>query len=177
MKNEFENIDDDFLINLNIQGGFSSPNGYFEKSKESILDKITIEPTLNLDKMEGGFTIPTNYFEENKSVILSKINKPQAQKIGLFNWKYITGIAALVIAILGIIIFANNQNSTNLNTSLSKVSKDEMIDYLANNDVRIEWINELKSVTQMEQNGKNITNDMEQYLMDHADEQALLDEL
>lgn len=177
MKNEFENIDDGFLKNLNAKGGFNIPDSYFEKSKENILDKITTEPNLNLDKMEGGFTIPTNYFEENKVAILSKINKPQARKIALFNWKYLTGIAALFIAVLGIIIFINNQNSTNLSANLNKVSNEEMIDYLANNDVRVEWINELKPISQVEQNGQNNTNEMEQYLMDHTDEQALLDEL
>ncbi|MFA9213281.1 MAG: hypothetical protein ACEQSR_05475 [Candidatus Methylacidiphilales bacterium] len=177
MKNEFENIDDGFLKNLNAKEGFNTPDGYFEKSKESILAKTTTEPNLNLDKMEGGFTIPTNYFEENKAAILSKTNKPQALKIALFNWKYLTGIAALFVAVLGIIIFINNQNSTNLSANLNKVSNEEMIDYLANNDVRVEWINELKPITQVEQNGHNNTNEMEQYLMDHADEQALLDEL
>jgi hypothetical protein len=52
-----------------------------------------------------------------------------------------------------------------------------MIDYLANNDVKIEWINEInvepKTTLKKEENNKEI----EQYLLEHADEQALIDEL
>ena len=52
-----------------------------------------------------------------------------------------------------------------------------MIEYLANNDVKIEWINELnseiKTVSSKDDNYKEI----DQYLLEHTDEQALLDEL
>ncbi len=177
MKNEFENIDDGFLKNLGNEGGFSAPEAYFEKSKNSILNKINKEPSLNISGNEGGFVLPNNYFEQGKNAILSKIQKPDAKKINLFNWKTVSGIAALFIAVVGLTIFINNNNSNNLNANLNKVSEEEMIEYLTNNDVKIEWINEVKPINQIDNKEENNTKEVEQYLMEHADEQALLEEL
>jgi hypothetical protein len=177
MKNDFEKTEDDFLKNLNAKGRFLTPDGYFEQSKNSILSKINIDTQLYLGKMEGGFSVPPNYFNQNKKAILTKITNPQAKKITLFSWKYATGIAAILIAILGLTFFIKIQNSNSLNTNFSKVTNEDMIDYLANNDVKIEWINEVKPTSQIADKGQNNNKEMEQYLMDHADEQTLLDEL
>lgn len=180
MKDELENIDDGFLKDLEKEGGFKTPAGYFDNSKASILSKINAEPSLTITKNEGGFTIPTDYFETSKSQILSKINTQQAKKVNLFsvaNWQFVSGIAAIFIAIISLIIFVKNNQTDNLSANLNMVSEAEMIDYLANNDVKIEWINELnpeiKTVSKKDNNDKEI----EQYLLEHADEQALLDEL
>lgn len=180
MKDELENIDDGFLKDLEKEGGFTTPTGYFENSKASILNKIKAKPSLTITKNEGGFTIPTDYFETSKFQILSKINTQQAKKVNLFsvaNWQFISGIAAIFIAIISLFIFVKNNQTNNLSANLNKVSEAEMIDYLANNDVKIEWINELnpeiKTVSKKDDNNKEI----EQYLLEHADEQALLDEL
>jgi len=180
MKDEIENITEDFLKNLEKEGGFKTPAGYFEQSKASILSKIKAEPSLTISKNEGGFTIPIDYFETSKSQILNKVNTQQAKKVNLFavaNWQLISGIAAIFIAIISLFIFVKNNQTNILGANLNKVSEAEMIDYLANNDIKIEWINELnpeiKSVSKKEQNNIEI----EQYLLEHADEQALLDEL
>lgn len=181
MKDELENIDDGFLKDLEKEGGFTTPTGYFDNSKASILSKIKADPSLTITKNEGGFTIPNDdYFETSKIQILSKINTQQAKKVNLFsvaNWQFVSGIAAIFVAIISLFIFVKNNQTESLNANLNKVSEAEMIDYLANNDVKIEWINELspeiKTVSKKEDNNKEI----EQYLLEHADEQALLDEL
>ncbi|MFZ4798077.1 MAG: hypothetical protein ACOYMA_11330 [Bacteroidia bacterium] len=180
MKDELENIDDGFLKDLGKEGGFKNPVGYFEHSKANILNKINAETSFEINNNEGGFTVPTNYFETSKTQILSKINTQQAKKVNLFsaaNWQLISGIAAIFIAIISLFIFVKSNQTNNLSANLNKVSEAEMIDYLANNDVKIEWINELnpeiKTVSKKEDNNKEI----EQYLLEHADEQALLDEL
>lgn len=180
MKDEIENITEDFLKNLENKGGFKTPSGYFEHSKANILNKIKAEPSFKINNNEGGFTVPTGYFDTSKTQILSKISTQQAKKVNLFsatNWQFVSGIAAIFIAIVSLIIFVKNNQTDNLNANLNKVSEAEMIDYLANNDVKIEWINELnpetKTVSKKEDNNKEI----EQYLLEHADEQALLDEL
>lgn len=180
MKNEYENIDDDFLKNLGNKGDFGVPENYFDLSKASILSKINADSDFAINNSEGGFTIPTDYFETSKIQILSKINTQQAKKVNLFsfaNWQLISGIAAIFIAIFSLYIFFNINKNNTLSANLNKVSEAEMIEYLANNDVKIEWINELNPEIKTESKKDNNNKEIEQYLLEHADEQALLDEL
>jgi hypothetical protein len=180
MKNEYENIDDDFLKNLGNNGDFRFPEKYFDQSKASILSKINANSDFAINNNKGDFIVPNNYFETSKIQILSKINTQQAKKVNLFSfakWQFISGIAAIFIAIFSVYIYLNINKNNTLSANLNKVNEAEIIDYLANNDVKIEWINELntetKSVLKKDDNNKEI----EQYLLEHADEQALLDEL
>ncbi|MCF8429645.1 MAG: hypothetical protein K9G64_05885 [Bacteroidia bacterium] len=180
MKNEIENIGDDFLKNLGNKGGFDVPEKYFEQSKASVLSKINADSNFAISNNEGGFTVPNSYFETNKVQILSKINNKETSKSYLFtfaNWQFVSGMAAIFIAIISLYIFLNINKNNTFSANLNKVSEAEMIEYLANNDVKIEWINELnpeiKTVLSKDENNKEI----EQYLLEHADEQALLDEL
>ncbi len=180
MKDEFENIDDDFLKTLGNKGDFGVPDKYFNQSKASILSNINAASDFAINNSEGDFIVPNDYFETSKIQILSKINTQQAKKVNLFfglNWQFVSGIAAIFIAIFSVHIYLNINKNNTFSANLNKVSEAEMIDYLANNDVKIEWINELnpeiKIVSKKEDNSKEI----EQYLLEHADEQALFDEL
>lgn len=180
MKDELENIDDDFLKNLGNKGDFGVPEKYFDQSKASILSKINADYDFAVINSEGDFIVPNNYFETSKKQILIEINNKAAVKTNVLtfaNWQLISGIAAIFIAIISLFVFFNIKNNSSLNANLNKVSEAEMIEYLANNDVKIEWINELnpeiKTVSKKDNNNKEI----ELYLLDHADEQALLDEL
>ena len=177
MKNEYENIDENFLKNLGNKGDFGVPDKYFDLFKASILSKINSDSVIN--NSEGGFTIPKDYFETSKIQILSKINTQKAKKVNLFSfakWQFIRGIAAIFIAIFSVYIFFNINKNNTLNANLNKVSEAEMIEYLANNDLKIEWINELnpeiKTISKKDENNIEI----EKYLLEHADEQVLLDE-
>jgi hypothetical protein len=171
MKEELENIDDNYLKNLKSDGGFETPASYFELSKSSILNKIN---------PEASFSVPFGYFETNKAEILKKTNIKGANKTTLFpffNWQITSGIAAIFIAIITIYVFKNSKKSDELNVSLNTISEVEMIEYLANNDVKVEWINEFStnSKSTLKEEEKNI--EIVQYLLEHTDEQALLDEL
>lgn len=180
MENETENSDNLFLNNLPKTNGFSVPTGYFENRSTLILSKIEVNKTLNIINDEGGFTVPVNYFETNKAQILGKINTQQAKKVNLFsvtNWQLISGIAAIFIAVISLIIFVKNNQTENFSANLSKVNEAEIIDYLANNDVKIEWINELNPAIKADSKKDDNNKEIEQYLLEHADEQALLDEL
>lgn len=180
MKDELENIDDGFLKNIGNKGGFGVPEKYFDQSKASILSKTNTDYDFALSNSEGGFIVPTDYFETSKKQILIEINNKAAVKTNVLtfaNWQLISGIAAIFIAIFSLYIYININKNNTLNANLNKVSEAEMIEYLANNDVKIEWINELnsdiKTISIKDDNNKEI----EQYLLEHADEQALLDEL
>ena len=180
MENETENSENVFLNNLPKTNGFSVPTGYFENRSTLILSKIESNKTLDITDNEGGFTVPVNYFETSKSQILSKVNASQVKKVILFttaNWQFVSGIAAIFIAIISLIIFVKNNQTDNLSANLNKVSEAEIIDYLANNDVKIEWINELNPAIKTDSKKEESNKEIEQYLLEHADEQALLDEL
>ena len=180
MKDELENIDDGFLKSLGNNEPFGVPENYFDQSKASILSKIKAEQNFTINNNEGGFIVPNIYFKKSKYQILSKINSKSTVKTKVFlfaNWQLISGIAAIFIAIILLFTFLNINQKNTLSANLNKVSEAEMIEYLANNDVKIESINELnlelKTVSKKDDNNKEI----EQYLLEHADEQALLDEL
>jgi hypothetical protein len=180
MKDELENIDDNFLKNIGNKGDFCVPENYFNQTKLSIINKINVEPNFKINNNESGYTVPNNYFETNKHQILSKINNKitfKAKVITFANWQLMSGIAAIFIAIISLIVFIKTDKTENLSANLNNLSEADMIDYLANNEVKIEWINELnadiKTVSKKDDNNKEI----EQYLLEHADEQALLDEL
>jgi hypothetical protein len=180
MKNEYENIDDDFLKNIGNKVDFGVPENYFDQSKASILSKINADSDFASNNNEDGFIVPNNYFETSKVQILSKIENKLAVKTKVFtfaNWQFISGIAAIFIAIVLLFIFLDINKKNTFSANLNKVSEAEMIEYLANNDVKIEWINELntqiKTVSNKDENNKEI----EQYLLEHAEEQALLEEL
>ncbi len=177
MQNELENIDESFINNLDKKGGFKTPEGYFENSAKNILTIINITSTVSNLEPESVFTVPENYFEESKKAVLAKTINIKAKKISIYNnWKFVSGIAALLIATFSILFLLNNKDKS-LEARLNNISQEEMVDYLAKNDVKIEWISEanfkIESTLNQEQNNKEI----EQYLIEQADEQFLLDEL
>lgn len=180
MKEEIEDINKIFFKKIKKENGFKTPSGYFEQSKASVLSNINVDFNFFASNNKDGFTVPNNYFETSKFQILSKINTHEAKKVNLFtvtNWQFVSGIAAIFIAIILLFIFLNINKNNTLSANLNKASEAEMIEFLTNNDVKIEWINELnlevKTVSKKDENNKEI----EQYLLEHADEQALLDEL
>ncbi|MES2655724.1 MAG: hypothetical protein V4620_09045 [Bacteroidota bacterium] len=175
MKEQDQHIDDSFIRKLPVSGGFEVPDGYFNRSADRLLH--TINDDLAVGK-EGGYTVPDGYFEQTTQQILQKVKVVEPKKIYLWSWSNVAKVAAVFIAIVGITLFIVIKNKSNqtLSDKLNKVSQDELIDYLANNDVKIEWISEV-NYTQTKESTPANTKEIEQYLIDHADEQVLLEEL
>ncbi len=174
MKEQDQHIDDSFIKKLPVSGGFEVPDGYFNQSTDSIFH--TINNDLAVGKA-GGYTVPDGYFEQVEQQILQKVKLEEPKKIYLWSWSNVTKVAAVFIAVVGITLFivVKNQSEQTLSDKLNKVSQDELIDYLANNDVKMEWISDV-NYTPAKENNTN-TKEIEQYLIDHADEQVLLEEL
>lgn len=174
MKEQDQHIDDSFIKKLPVSGGFEVPDGYFNQSADSILH--TINNDLAVGKA-GGYTVPDGYFEQAAQQILQKVKFEEPKKIYLWSWVNVTKVAAVFIAVVGITLFVvvKNQSRQTLSDKLNKVSQDELIDYLANNDVKIEWISDVNYATTKENTAN--TKEIEQYLIDHADEQVILEEL
>jgi hypothetical protein len=176
MENELENIDESFINNLDKKGSFKTPDDYFENSATNILSVINITSTISNLEPEAVFKVPENYFEVSKNNILNKINKPQTKKINIYNnWKFVSGIAALLIATFSILFLLNNHDKS-LEASLNKVSQEEMIDYLAKNDIKIEWISEANFKIELTNNQVQNSKELEQYIIEQADEQLIIDE-
>lgn len=171
MRKEKENIDDSFLKNLPQNDGFTTPEGYFESVELTILAKIKLNESLHLGNSNGHLSVSNAYFENNKNAILSKTKAVKNTPIININWKWVSGIAAILLAVYGL----NELKTTNLITQkTNKVSDTEIIDYLTNNDVKLEWINEVNPNFVFQTNNSK---EIEQYLLDHAEEQVILDEL
>ena len=176
MENELENIDESFINNLDKKGGFKTPDDYFGNSATNILSVINITSTISNLEPEAVFKVPENYFEVSKNNILNKINKPQTKKINIYNnWKFVSGIAALLIATFSILFLLNNHDKS-LEASLNKVSQEEMVDYLAKNDIKIEWISEANFKIELTNNQVQNSKELEQYIIEQADEQLIIDE-
>jgi hypothetical protein len=176
MENELENIDESFINNLDKKGGFKTPDDYFENSAKNILSVINITSTISNLEPEAVFKVPENYFEVSKNNILNKINKPQTKKINIYNnWKFVSGIAALLIATFSILFLLNNRDKS-LEAALNNVSQEEMVDYLAKNDIKIEWISEANFKIELTNNQVQNSKELEQYIIEQADEQLIIDE-
>lgn len=171
MKKEHENINDSFLKDLPIKGGFKTPEGYFEKVEITILQKIKLNESLNSGNVNGGFQVPTDYFENNKKLILTQTKNHKKASIINLNWKWAAGIAAILLAVYGLFELKTNNNNY---AASNKVTDAEIIDYLANNDIKLEWINETNANLAIPVNNQK---EVEQYLLDHAEEQVILEEL
>lgn len=97
----------------NPQGGFTIPDGYFERSKNQMMVRVN----------DGGFTTPDAYFEKNKTRLLNHI-KPKPK---LFYIKPIWYAAAMLIITLGLYQFIPLTYNKNENLV---VTDEEIINYV-----------------------------------------------
>jgi hypothetical protein len=101
------------ITKSNPQGGFTIPDGYFERSKNQMMVRVN----------DGGFTIPDAYFEKNKTRLLNHI-KPKPK---LFYIKPIWYAAAMLIITLGLYQFIPLTYNKNENLV---VTDEEIINYV-----------------------------------------------
>ena len=91
--------------NKHIKTGFNTPDNYFDSFEEKLLNKLSIEPEINLVD-ETGFKIPEGYFDTFEEELLNKIENPETKVISFFNRRklyYVAGVAAILIISLFII--------------------------------------------------------------------------
>ncbi len=101
------------ITKSNPQGGFTIPDGYFERSKNQMMVRVN----------DGGFTTPDAYFEKNKTRFLNHI-KPKPK---LFYIKPIWYAAAMLIIMLGLYQFMPLTYNKNENLV---VTDEEIINYV-----------------------------------------------
>jgi len=132
---------------------FSVPEGYFEELSDNVLQSAkaidfvndgfeNLSPLMRDLKNKNTYTIPLGYFENFSDSVLSKIKNEskKAKVISISSRKSLLKFAAAAV-VVGIIstvsYFALNKNNfppanTDPIAALSKVSDDEMINYLQN---------------------------------------------
>jgi hypothetical protein len=144
------------ITKSNPQGGFTTPDGYFEQSKNQIMLRVN----------DGGFTTPDAYFEKNKTRLLNHI-KP---KPNLFYIKPIWYAAATLIIMLGLYLFMPLTSYKNENLV---VTDEEIINYVIADrlyDLPIEVL-----VVNEANNNKNET--IQEEVIEGMDEETLVNEL
>lgn len=132
---------------------FSVPRGYFEELSDNVLQSAkaidfvndgfeNLSPLMRDLKNKNTYTSPLGYFENFSDSVLAKIkNEPKQAKVISINsrktWLKFAAAAAVVGIISTVSYFALNKNSfhsanTDPIAALSKVSDDEMTNYLQN---------------------------------------------
>ena len=167
-----EHIIESLIVKINKEGGFTTPDAYFDAMKSSILSKIDND-RLTIHKPENGFVVPEAFFETQKHQILSKAIKPQVKKISLTYGQLMMGAASIaaIITIVGFLFLKNNSGQSNDLTAT--ISSEEIVNHLEKTDVSEDLICEL--LNQNKTSKKE--NEIEKYLNEHADEDLLVDDL
>ena len=164
MHSENNFVNDSNLRTLDTQGGFYVPKGYFKSMRNHILRETT---ELVASK---NFQVPDDYFEQSRKAILSKTTgNPTALKIWYTQSrvKYIAAAIVLFLSSLTFILY-NKQHQS----GLQSMTDDEILLYFEQEGVRDIPVSEVSFTL-----GESTTNNEERYLMNHADEQSIIEEL
>jgi len=163
---------ENLLRKTNEQGGFTTPDNYFDAMKSSIIAK-TSRDQLTIYNHHGGFVVPELFFETQKNKILSKSTPFRAQKISLSYNQIIlrvSSIAAMLTIVGFLFLFENSSKSLDFTVN---ISNEEILNHLVKNDVSEDLICELLNRNK----GNKKENDIEKYLYENADEDLLMDNL
>jgi len=113
--------------NITSHNGFSTPENYFNNSKEDILI------TLGLEKSESknedlGFSTPKEYHSDFKENILQSIKSESTKEISVYNLrkKYFKYSIAIAASFLLFFMISKNFISTEKNTPIVNVITDSI---------------------------------------------------
>jgi len=175
-----------FVNGLPKNNPFTLPSTYFEELPQSILIQVKGSETPQLSQtIESGFEVPQGYFEDFPSKVISKSH---AANTGgrIIRFPYINRIAAAAVALLAVglvlLLSKTTPHQTETAVSIEQATDDEIFTYLENNNVSIDLVAEVYTETETVKNKPvNSAPDsntlIEQYILDNADEQLILEEL
>lgn len=176
MKPDIEHSEQ-FIKDLKVKGGFVAPLNYFEEL-DGRLQSISDEPRLELEAANGGFVTPEFYFDSLESRILKKV--PEQAKIipmyqrGIFRISLAVAASLMLVSLL--FLFETKKPAGNA-TKIAEPTENEVIEYLNKEGYPLEylcdagWCNEFNSTIKKE------TEPIENYLLEHADEDLFIEEL
>jgi len=154
--------------------GFKVPKDYFDAFEEKLLNKIKNEDVA-FHKTPTGFKVPTDYFDTVEDNILKKLSEENRTKvIPLFSKKtiiYASSIAAAVLLLFNLSVFEKTPSFDNLET-------ETVENYILDQDISSYEIASLFTDTELDDNNFVDHNfdaeNIEEYLLDNADIEALL---
>ncbi|MBT8304439.1 MAG: hypothetical protein KJP09_08210 [Bacteroidia bacterium] len=186
-KHYFESVEDRVLDKLkeedpsiNIETpGYVVPDSYFDSLEEKVLDKL--DRTIDLkDIQQTGFKAPQGYIDSIEEKILSQLKEDDIVKvIPLFSRRniiYATGIAAMVVIMLGIFL----KNSDDL--SIDNLDIELVESYLEQQDIDTYDLASLLSEEDLTDESLGIINDdfseesLEDYLIDNANIEDIIEQ-
>jgi hypothetical protein len=147
-----------FLSRIKKEMPYGVPQGYFEFFSGSVTESVRaidfvnsglehLSPVMNDLRNKNPYTVPSNYFEQLPGRILSLAEaegRPAAKIFSMGSrrtWLKFAAAAVLIGVMSTISFFALNKKTMVTNSdpiaSLSKVSDDEMVSYLQNQDLAI----------------------------------------
>ena len=163
MKFDLENIESEFIEDA--KGGYTIPEGYFEQMEKDILNKTSY----------NGFKVPTDYFENASSELIKKVDSPKVIKHDFAFKQMAVGIAASILFIAGFFLF-KDKSVTPLSTiaysenKMNELSDEEIIYYVDIDDIKDSHINVAKAEDKLQKQE-------EEYILNNADEQQILEQL
>lgn len=167
MDNQTERINESKLRSFEVSGGFTVPMGYFNQSKQHILNKV------GMLKEQHLMGVPQNYFEKSRASILQKTigNTPKPLHVVWYK-KYLKTYtaAASVLLIASVLLWFVKPNKIN---STHQLSDEEIMEYLNQSDLKDVPAAEMVSYTQFETSAA----EAEQYILNHIETDLITDEL
>jgi hypothetical protein len=164
MYNENDSIDDNKLKSLHTEGGFGVPVGYFQNMRKQVLEQTTGY------REENNFVVPEGYFEHSRETILAQTI---GKKPAMHRWsnhaavKYSAAAVVLLSSMLAFVVYKQQHQRP-----LASMSNDDIILYFEEDGVRDIPVSEVSFVV-----NETPANSEEKYLMNHADEQSIIEEL
>ncbi len=175
-----------FVNGLPKNNPFTLPPSYFEELPQSILMRVKGSETPQLSHtIDSAFEVPQGYFEDLPSQVVSKSNTVKTHG-RIIRFSFINRIAAAAVALLAIglvlLLSKTAPHHTKTAVSIEQATDDEIFTYLENNNVSIDLVAEVYTETETAKNkSTNSVRDsnelIEQYILDNADEQLILEEL
>ena len=113
----------------NKETGFSTPDGYFDKLTDRIMDRIGQEA----DGLSGsgGFKVPEGYFDSLSEKILEKEQKPEPKVVKLYPYRKLLITAASIAAV--VVIFIGLQWQGDQGLSFDDIASLELEEYFDQN--------------------------------------------
>ncbi|MBS1599757.1 MAG: hypothetical protein JST75_16140 [Bacteroidetes bacterium] len=130
---------------------YKAPEGFFSELSENLVSGMkaisfvsheleTLHPLMNDLKNKNTYSVPEEYFNQLPEAILQKIKNQQPARIVSFRkrtaWmKYAVAAAVTgIIFTVGILTFNNKVSTEDPTTGLSKISDQEISNYIDNHD-------------------------------------------
>jgi len=178
---------------------FTTPDGYFDELSDNLvggMNAITfvkdelevLHPLMNDLKNKSTYTVPKDYFNQLAETILHKVKRQEPAKIvsfeksrSLLKYAVAAAVTAIVLTI-GLLTFNTKSVTDDPATGLSKISDQEITNYLHNHDVPLAEVATNNSTASLDFNDNDVSellgdvpdNELEDYATDHTGPKDLI---